>query len=152
MEQAPKEQLSSPCTRVERDSGPEEDSDEASQNANFAPFEEVKKRTLESHRAVHMDLHDISHSNALGQVGVWEPISLPNWDMLQDDQQQQALDYLARTDPDLLVVAWPCGPWSPLQDFGYKTKAQRVKLAEKRQEQRRLLYFVKRKEGRRCLR
>ena len=54
-----------------------------------------------------------------------------------------ALAYIDRVDPDLLVLAWPCGPWSPLQSLGMKTPLQRVKLQEKQEDNRMLLRFVR---------
>ena len=46
-----------------------------------------------------------------------EPIS---WDTPSNDRQD-ALRYLDQLFPDLLIIAWPCGVWSPLQVFGPKT-------------------------------
>ena len=72
-----------------------------------------------------------------------EPITLPNWDLFRSDHQKEALEYLSRADPDLLVIAWPCCDWSPLQEFGKKTADQMTRLGERIQKSRILLRFVK---------
>ena len=73
-----------------------------------------------------------------------EPLSLPNWDILREDHQTEALEYMAKVDPDLLVVAWPCQYWSILQEFGRKTPEQLKKLATMREIHRGLLDLVRR--------
>ena len=80
------------------------------------------------------------------QRGNWEmlePVTLPNWNLLEPDDRAEALAYLHRADPDLLVIAWPCTYWSILQELGRKTGEQLQQLAEKREEHRALLDFVK---------
>ena len=74
---------------------------------------------------------------------VCEPVSLPRWDLLKDHDYEEAMQYIRREDPDLLVIAWPCTVWSPLQSFGKKTPWQRMNLIERRIEQRKLLRFVR---------
>eukprot|EP00435_Cladocopium_sp_Y103_P070035 s255_g34.t1 len=74
---------------------------------------------------------------------VHEPVSLPRWDLLKDKDYHEALQYIKQVDPDLLVIAWPCTVWSPLQSFGKKTPWQRMNLVERRKEQRKLLRFVR---------
>ena len=61
------------------------------------------------------------------ETGKWqmlEPITLPHWDLLQEKDRQEALEYIDREDPDLLVLAWPCTVWSMLQTLGKKTEEQ----------------------------
>ena len=58
-----------------------------------------------------------------------EPITIPNWDLRQQSDIKAALDYVDRCDPDLLVIAWPCTRWSPMQNMNIKTEAQRQALA-----------------------
>ena len=72
-----------------------------------------------------------------------EPETLPRWDLMKEKDYEEALAYIDRVDPDLLVLAWPCGPWSPLQTLGQKTPFQRAKLVQKREENRMLLRFVR---------
>ena len=79
------------------------------------------------------------------QTGNWtmmEPITLPNWDLLRESDRKEALECLEKEDPDLMVIAWPCTVWSPLQHFGNKTTEQIQALAERRTQQRQLLNFV----------
>ena len=78
-----------------------------------------------------------------GNWEMMEPISLPNWDLFRADDREAAIQYLRKADPDLLVVAWPCGPWSVLQGLGNKTPQQLHQLGLKRQKARILLRFVK---------
>ena len=68
-----------------------------------------------------------------------EPITLPGWDLTCPKVQKQALEYYERADPDFVVLAWPCGPWSPLQNLNQKTEAQRAALRAKRAQSRRTL-------------
>ena len=75
--------------------------------------------------------------------GFHEPVTLPRWDLLQEKDYNEALSYLDRVEPDLLVLAFPCGPWSPLQSFNSKTPYQRAQLAAKREEHRTPLRFVR---------
>ena len=72
-----------------------------------------------------------------------EPVTLPRWNLLCPEDYKSALEYIDRVEPDLLVLAWPCGPWSQLQGLGHKTPYQRQKLEEKRMENRTLLRFVR---------
>ena len=72
-----------------------------------------------------------------------EPISLPHWDILKEKDRADALTYLDALDPDLMVIAWPCTVWSPLQGFGHKSPWQRQRLEERREEQREILGFVR---------
>ena len=55
-----------------------------------------------------------------GRWEMWEPISLPSWDLQRDDHQAEAHQYLAKADPNLLVIAWPCTEWSILNEYGHK--------------------------------
>ncbi|CAE7368424.1 RE2, partial [Symbiodinium sp. KB8] len=41
-----------------------------------------------------------------------EPLAMPNWDLLNNRRHREdALDYVCRFDPDLLVISWPSSPW-----------------------------------------
>lgn len=63
----------------------------------------------------------------------YEPITLDSgWDVRVPGIQDAAMRYLERIDPDLVVVAWPCGPWSIVQNANQRTPLQRRALAWKR--------------------
>ncbi|CAK9054149.1 unnamed protein product [Durusdinium trenchii] len=78
-----------------------------------------------------------------GRWEMWEPISLPSWDLQRDDHQVEAHQYLARADPDLLVIAWPCTEWSMLNEYGRKDAEAWRRLGVRRQRARKLLKFVR---------
>ena len=44
--------------------------------------------------------------------------------------------------PDLMVLAWPCRLYSPLQSLNYRTVEEKAILGRKRQQERPLLDFV----------
>ena len=73
---------------------------------------------------------------------VGEPLSLPQWDLLDPVHQAQAEAYLEEFQPDFLAIAWPCTKWSVLQTFGRRTPEYLRRLAAQRQEQRQLLAWV----------
>ena len=68
--------------------------------------------------------------------GVWdayEPVTLESgWNLEYRGVQDRAMDYLREVDPDLLVVAWPCSPWSVMQNANQRTPTQKRALAWKR--------------------
>ena len=39
-----------------------------------------------------------------------EPITLPGWDLMDPKVQTEAWEYLERSQPDFVAIAWPCGP------------------------------------------
>ena len=49
-----------------------------------------------------------------------EPVTLPGWDLTDPKVQYEAHQYIDRVDPDFIMLAWPCGPWSPLQKIESK--------------------------------
>ena len=65
-----------------------------------------------------------------------EPLTLPGWDLEKPQVQAEALRYFERSAPDLLVVAWPCSPWSQLQQINQRTRAQTLALQWKRARSR----------------
>ncbi|CAK9106516.1 Retrovirus-related Pol polyprotein from transposon RE1 (Retro element 1) (AtRE1) [Includes: Protease RE1 [Durusdinium trenchii] len=73
----------------------------------------------------------------------WEPISLESgWDVSTMDGQNKAMKYLQEVEPDVLMIAWPCGP---LQNISMRTEAQRLTLQRKRLQARRtVLSFTRR--------
>ena len=66
-----------------------------------------------------------------------EPVTLPHWDITNPVDFEQALHYIEREDPDLLIIAWPCTKWSSFQRLATKTAVQKAALEEERREQRR---------------
>ena len=70
-----------------------------------------------------------------------EPVTLPGWDLTDPRIQLEAHDYIDKVDPDFVMLAWPCGPWSLLQDLNSKTWTQREALQHKRETSRKLLKF-----------
>ena len=79
---------------------------------------------------------------SMGWQGL-EPITLPRWDLFKASGRREAEAYLRRSDPDLVVCAWPCSPWSQMQRTNRRTPRQRSKLAKTREKHRRsILTFV----------
>ena len=70
-----------------------------------------------------------------------EPVTLPGWDLTNPRTQMEAHQYIDSQDPDFVMLAWPCGPWSLLQNLNGKTWTQREALQHKREESRKLLKF-----------
>ena len=73
---------------------------------------------------------------------VWEPITLPRWDLMDPRVQKEALEYVRRIDPDVIWAAWPCSPWSVMQFINRRTPRQRRELQRKQKRARVLLDFV----------
>ena len=75
-----------------------------------------------------------------------EPITIESgWDLRIPAVQEQAMQYIHETQPDFVVLAWPCGPWSQMQNINQKTETQRQALRKKRTESRRtFLAFTRR--------
>jgi len=70
-----------------------------------------------------------------------EPVTLPGWDLTDPKVQYEAHQYIDRVDPDFIMLAWPCGPWSPLQRLNQKTWTQREALKHKQNTSKKLLKF-----------
>ena len=70
-----------------------------------------------------------------GWIGC-EPVTLPRWDLRLEQDRSAAFQYLVKEDPDLLVVAWPCTVWSPLQFLGQMTQERYDRLLRRQQEDR----------------
>lgn len=65
-----------------------------------------------------------------------EPVTLPRWDLRKSEDRAEAFQYLVRSEPDLLVLAWPCTVWSPLQFLGHMTEERHHRLMVRQQEDR----------------
>lgn len=50
------------------------------------------------------------------------------WNLREADERAAAFQYLVREEHHLLVIAWPCTVWSPLQFLGH--------MSEERHERR----------------
>jgi hypothetical protein len=72
----------------------------------------------------------------------YEPITLPTWDLQLMDGRTCARKYIMEVDPDFVVLAPPCGPWSTIQLINQRTPMQVRELHRKRQAARDLLLFV----------
>jgi hypothetical protein len=79
----------------------------------------------------------------MDQWQAFEPITLPRWDLLEWEAQDSALRLLEENDIDFTVVAWPCTPWSIMQNMNRRPHQIRA-LNLQRDEHRRLLIFVER--------
>ena len=74
-----------------------------------------------------------------------EPITLDSgWNLFCPEVQDRAMAYLEEAQPDLVMLAWPCHPWSPLQNLNQKTETQRRSLRFKRRQSKKLLQFTRR--------
>lgn len=75
----------------------------------------------------------------------FEPVTLDSgWNLELRSDREKAFRYLQEIDPDVVVLAWPCSPWSTMQNANMKTELQREALHHKRRRARRtLLAFVK---------
>ena len=68
-----------------------------------------------------------------------EPFSLKSgWDFRLAKHRSLALESIRRSKPYMVVIAFPCGPWSPLQQLN----AERSLLQHKRKEARVLADFA----------
>ena len=65
-----------------------------------------------------------------------EPVTLPRWDLRLVEDRRMAFEYLVRSEPDLLILAWPCTVWSPLQYLGGMTPEKHQRLLDRQQEDR----------------
>jgi hypothetical protein len=54
----------------------------------------------------------------------YKPITLPWWDVSRPEVRVRAREYLVEMDPEYVVLAPPCGPWSQGQMLNLKTPRQ----------------------------
>ena len=59
------------------------------------------------------------------------------WDFLQPSRREAALSVIAATKPEVVILAFPCGPWSPLHRLNPPPD-----LAERREAARQLVLFA----------
>ena len=73
----------------------------------------------------------------------YEPITLPKFDLLTEDGRQKARDYIELVDPDFLMIADPCGPFSKMNiNMKQRTPEQVRRLHDKQEQSRAFLVFV----------
>jgi hypothetical protein len=71
-----------------------------------------------------------------------EPVTLPRFDIQTWAGRKKAWNYIREADPDFIMSAWPCGPWSRMQQINQRNPQQIERLREKRRNQREVLMFV----------
>ena len=64
-----------------------------------------------------------------------------DFDLVTMSGQKAAWKQLCSNPPDVIVLAWPCDPWSSLQNLNMVDGKRTAKLLEKRRQQRRLIRF-----------
>ena len=70
----------------------------------------------------------------------FEPVTLDSgWDLELRADREKAFQYLEEIDPDVIVLAWPCSPWSTMQNANMRTELQREARHRKRRRARRTL-------------
>jgi hypothetical protein len=72
----------------------------------------------------------------------FEPITEPGWNLNLSGDRAKARTYLKEVDPGFVVLAPPCGPWSPIQLINQRTPLQVRELKAKRAKAMELLLFV----------
>eukprot|EP00435_Cladocopium_sp_Y103_P006671 s1678_g2.t1 len=106
-----------------------------------------KRRLLAATKEIHQEAL-VHQTGTKKKIAVPQPLAPKRWKIIELftwSCMEEAMDYLRREDPDFLVIAWPCGPWSSLQNLNQKTEAQRRVLMQKRMHARRtLLRFTRR--------
>ena len=72
---------------------------------------------------------------------VGEPVDLmTGWDLYSEDDWQKLLKYIHDTEPELLVIAFPCTVWCALQNMNIaKDPAYKAKLEAPRKHEQKLL-------------
>ncbi len=60
---------------------------------------------------------------------VMEPVTLESgWDLRLPKDRALSLEYVACERPDVIVAAWPCTAFSPLQNFMKNLEGHQAKL------------------------
>ena len=72
----------------------------------------------------------------------YEPITLPGWNLDLPEVRAKARAYIEEVDPDFIMIAPPCGPWSQIQIINQRTPMQIRNLQRKRFDALELLLFV----------
>jgi hypothetical protein len=82
-------------------------------------------------------------AGSLSNWDAYEPVTLPRWDLLRKKDQDDAMRYIEERDIDFVVIAWPCTPWSIMQNLNQKPHQLRA-LKISQEEHRELLVFTHR--------
>ena len=72
----------------------------------------------------------------------FQPVTLPDFDLQTEIGRQEARGYIKETDPDLLVIAFRCTPWSQMQQINQRTPHQVRRLRLDRLKELCILEFV----------
>ena len=64
------------------------------------------------------------------------------YDFMKDKHQQKALDEVDQEAPYAQVIAFPCGPWSPLQALRAKDRHRRMLMLWRRKKHHKLVRFA----------
>ena len=64
------------------------------------------------------------------------------YDFMKDKRQQRALDEVDQEAPYAQVIAFPCGPWSPLQALRAKDRRRRMLMLWRRKKHHKLVRFA----------
>jgi len=77
------------------------------------------------------------------------PVSLETgYDLLTHDGRTAAWRHIERENPDALVVAWPCDPWSSIQNLNRQRPDTWLRILHRRTQHRALTKFAARCEKR----
>ena len=79
---------------------------------------------------------------AAGWTG-WQPITIESgYDLTTTRGINMAKSDVDKANPDVIVFAWPCSPWSQMQNLNAKVPGHQTKIALQRQTHLRLLDFA----------
>lgn len=62
------------------------------------------------------------------------PVTLPRWNLEDGEHRDEAMRYIVKEEPDLVVLAWPCTVWPPLQYYGVEMTWERWEQLQQRRE------------------
>ena len=75
---------------------------------------------------------------------VWQPASLETgFDLSTRDGQGKCWTYLEEIQPDAVAFAFPCDPWTQMQNVNQRTEEQRDDLQKRRIKHRNITRFVR---------
>ncbi len=97
-------------------------------------------------RVIEICTRTASITTVAGMLTNWEAyeaITLPNWDPRSRKVQDDAMRYIEKVDAGFVPLAWPCTPWTIMQNINQRPHQIRaVKLQQ--EENRTLITFVER--------
>ena len=71
-----------------------------------------------------------------------DSMTLPAFDFFKDSAQKRAFEAVELADPFAEIIAFPCGPWSPLQALRAKDKHRAMLLRWRRKRHKKLVDFA----------